>query len=95
MRQLVEMLKDEADVILFDSPPNLVVTDASVLAVQVDGVLLVAEAGRTRRTTAQQAAEQLKQLGINIVGVVLNGVRVPHSNNYYYYQYHHTQEKQE
>jgi succinoglycan biosynthesis transport protein ExoP len=95
MRRLVERLKDEADVILFDSPPNLLVTDASVLAVQADGVLLVAEAGRTRRTAAQQAAEQLKQLGINIVGVVLNGVRVPRSKSYYYYQYHHKQEKLE
>jgi capsular exopolysaccharide synthesis family protein len=95
MRRLVGKLKDEADVILFDSPPNLLVTDASVLAVQADAVVLVAEAGRTRRAVIQQAAEQLKQLGINIVGVVLNGVRVPRSKNYYYYQYHHKQEKQE
>jgi succinoglycan biosynthesis transport protein ExoP len=95
MHQLVERLKDEADVVLFDSPPNLVVTDASVLAIEVEGVLLVVEAGRTRRTAAQQATEQLQQLGVNIVGVVLNGVRVPRSKNYYYYRYHHKQDGQE
>jgi len=95
MRQLIERLLDEVDVILFDSPPTLLVTDASVLAMETDGVLLVAEAGRTRRTAAQQTVEQLQQLGANIIGVVLNGVPVPRSKDYYYYEYHHQRKKQE
>lgn len=95
MRQLVERLKDEADVILFDTPPSLVVTDASVLAVEADGVLLVAEAGRTRRTVLKEAAGQLQQLGVKILGVVLNNVPVVRSKDYYYYRYHHKKDKQE
>ncbi|MFB0534689.1 MAG: polysaccharide biosynthesis tyrosine autokinase, partial [Anaerolineae bacterium] len=49
MKSLIETLKGKADVVLFDSPPALVVTDAAVLAGQVDGVFLVADAGSTRR----------------------------------------------
>jgi succinoglycan biosynthesis transport protein ExoP len=94
MRQLLERLKDEADVILLDTPPILLVTDASVLAVETDGVLLVTEAGRTRRSGVQQATEQLQQLGVNIVGVVLNGVPAPHLKSYYYYQYQDAQGKE-
>jgi protein-tyrosine kinase len=84
MRQLVEPMKDEADIIIFDTPPNPVVTDASVLAMEADGVLLLAEAGKTRRAALQQAVEQLRQLGVRILGVVLNNVRVQRSSSYYY-----------
>jgi succinoglycan biosynthesis transport protein ExoP len=87
MRQLMARLKDEADVILFDTPPILLVTDAAVLAIEADGVLLLAEAGGTRRSTLRQAAERLKPLGAYIVGVVLNRVPMPRSKGYYYQYY--------
>ncbi len=95
MRRLVERLKNEADIVLFDTPPSLLVSDALVLAVEADGVLLVTEAGRTRRSAARQAAEQLRKLGANILGVVLNGVPAPRSKSYYYHEYRHPQDKQE
>jgi non-specific protein-tyrosine kinase len=88
MTALVERLKEEADVVLFDSPPSLAVTDASVLAAQTDGVVLVAQWGRTRRSYAEQTSARLRQVGANLVGVVLNQLR-PGRGRYYYYYYSH------
>jgi len=87
MRQLIARLKDEADIIRFDSPPALLVTDAAVLAMETDGVLVLAESGRTRRASLRQAIEHLQPLDVNIVGVVLNNIPMPRSKGYYYYQH--------
>jgi succinoglycan biosynthesis transport protein ExoP len=87
MKSLIEALKGKADVILFDSPPTLVVTDAAVLAGQVDGVLLVTEAGNTRREMAQRAKEDLLKVGANVLGAVLNKLS-PRGAGYYYYYYY-------
>ncbi len=89
MRDLIERLKEEADIILFDSPPSLAVTDASVLATQTDGVLLVADVGRTRKSFARQGVERLRQVGANLVGVVLNRLRSGRGGYYHYYYYYY------
>ena len=60
----------------------------------VNPILLVAEAGQTRRTAARQAVERLQQLGVNVVGVVLNRVRPRRAKGYGYYQYYGAHEKQ-
>lgn len=86
MKSLIETLKGKADVVLLDSPPSLVVTDAAVLAGQVDGVLLVANAGKTRREMAQRAKEDLIKVGANVLGAVLNKLS-PRGAGYYYYYY--------
>lgn len=93
MAQLITRLKEEADIVVFDTPPTLLVTDAAVLAMEADGVLLTAEAGRTRRTVLRQATERLQPLGVNMIGVVLNSVPVTRSQGYYYYQYHGEQDQ--
>lgn len=89
MAALVERLESEADAVLFDSPPSLAVADASVLATQTDGVLLVADAGRTRPNRAAEAVERLRQVGANLVGVALNRLR-PERGDYYSYYYYST-----
>jgi len=89
MTALIERLKEEADLILFDSPPSLAVTDASVLATQADGVLIVANAGRTRRNPAKESVERLQQVGANLLGVVLNRLQPGKGGYYYYYHYHY------
>ncbi len=87
MAELIQQLEEIADVVLFDSPPVLAVTDAVVLASRVGGVVLVVEAGRTRRDTTNQAIERLQQVGANVLGGVLN--RVPHKGGgYYHYPYY-------
>lgn len=85
---LIEELKERADVILFDSPPVLAVTDAAVLSTRVDGVLLINEAGRTRRQEARQAVEELQRVGANLLGVVLNRLSRRNGGYYYYYYYY-------
>ena len=61
-----------ADVVLFDAPPVVAVTDAVVLGTKVDGVLLVVNAGRTRREHAERAKELLERVHVRIIGAVLN-----------------------
>jgi len=95
MRDLIEQLKEEADVLLFDSPPILAVTDASILANQVDGVLLVVDAGTTRREVAQRGKEQLDKVGANVLGAALNKLSHKGAGGYYYYYYYYSSEEGE
>lgn len=74
MGRLVERLSGEADIVLFDAPPVTVATDASELATQVDGVLLVVTAGLTKRDDAAAAKQMLAQVGARIVGAALVNV---------------------
>lgn len=72
MRELVERLKQEHEVVLLDAPPMLSVADASVLATAADAALLVARAGSTDRDSLQDAVRELRTLGVNVGGVVLS-----------------------
>lgn len=86
MRELLDEMTEQVDIVLIDSPPVLPVTDAAVLAQEVDGVLLVVDAGKTRRKMVQQAVEELDQVKANLIGVVLNGVSARHASYYHKYQ---------
>jgi succinoglycan biosynthesis transport protein ExoP len=93
MQRLLDELKEQADVVLFDTPPALAVTDAAVLASQTDGVLVVAEAGRTRRAAAKQALDNLKQVGATLMGVAMNRLSLRGlGRSYYYYYYYDSSE---
>lgn len=61
----------EFDMVLFDAPPVIAVTDAAVLGAKVDGVLLVIQAGKTRRDHAERAKELLEKAHVRIVGATL------------------------
>lgn len=90
MEGLIAQLQGEADIIIFDTPPALPVTDAAVLATQTDGVVMVADAGKTRRAAAGQATENLQQVGAKLLGVAVNRLSPRGSGkNYYYYYYYH------
>ena len=65
----------EADVVLVDAPPVSAVTDATILATRVDGVLLVVDSGRTRRDTARRVTDQLQRVGARLLGAVLTNVK--------------------
>lgn len=82
MGAMLERLRREADIVLFDTPPVGAVTDAAVLAPQMDGVLLVLHAGQTRRDRAREARQILDKVKANIVGVVLNGAKLERGYNY-------------
>ncbi|MFN2273194.1 MAG: CpsD/CapB family tyrosine-protein kinase [Anaerolineae bacterium] len=72
MEQAIAALKDRADMVIFDAPPVVSVTDAVVLGTKADGVLLVVSAGRTKREHIQRAKDLLERGHIRIVGTVLN-----------------------
>jgi non-specific protein-tyrosine kinase len=84
MKDVIAALLAQADVLLFDAPPVLAVTDALVLAVQTDGVLLVVRAGGTRREHVQQAKERLERVNARIVGAVLNNAPTDQTLEGYY-----------
>jgi non-specific protein-tyrosine kinase len=67
---------DDVDVILFDTPPALAMSDAAVLAATTGApIVLVIRAGKTRRKIAQETLEQLRQFEVDLRGVVLNYVK--------------------
>jgi non-specific protein-tyrosine kinase len=71
MSDILGVLKARAAYVLFDVPPVLVATDAAVLGVKVDGVVLVARAGLTRRDQVGRAREALTRVGARLLGAVL------------------------
>lgn len=72
MRDLLEGLSRDFDLVLLDSPPVFAVNDALVLATIVDGIILVASAGDTTRTELEEAIEAFGEMKDKILGVVLN-----------------------
>ena len=89
MAIVIEALKEESDVIIFDTPPVLTVADAAILGAQVDGCLLVTEVGKTQRTAIVRSVNTLRQTrDAHIFGVVLNKLPLQ-SLRYYDYYYHY------
>ncbi len=84
MEEIIATLRERADLVLFDAPPIIAVTDAAVLASKVDGVLLVISAGTTKRDHAQRAKALLEKVNARLVGAVLNNVRMDISLHRYY-----------
>lgn len=72
MDAAIARLREEADMLLFDAPPIMAAADAVVLASKVDAVLLVVNAGQTKRDHVQRAVEQLSRVNARLVGAVLN-----------------------
>lgn len=84
MNEVLAMLRDTAEYVLIDTPPIIAVTDAAVLAPRVDGVLLVINAGKTRRDLAVKARDMLQQVNAHLLGVVLNNATLDKSAYVYY-----------
>jgi len=88
MGAIIEELEGQVDMVLWDSPPLLVVADAIILGTRVDGVLLVNDVGHTRRSDARQGVEEFRRVRANLLGVVLNRLsrRRGGYHRYHYYQ---------
>jgi protein-tyrosine kinase len=93
LKTLLDRVTPIFDWIILDSPPCLLVADASVLADICDGVLLVTRAGVTPAATALRAVQELR--GRNVVGVVLNAMKESHAgDSEYYYGYGYGESKE-
>ncbi len=85
MRQLLGDMSLEYDHVIIDSPPVLVVSDATVLGTYVGSVFLVAREGLTTIGELDDSTRRFQQSGANVRGVVFNGVRPRLSSSYYGY----------
>lgn len=84
MEELIKTAKFHYDLIIFDTPPVLAVTDAQVLANFVDGSLLVIRSKATDQDSAKKAKELLQPAKAKLLGAVLNDKEIG-KNSYYYY----------
>lgn len=88
MKRLIEEASEQFDVVLIDTPPIIAVTDAAIIAQEVDGVILVMASGEVNKDYAMRAKAQLDKVGAKILGAVLNKADMKTSEYYYYYYYH-------
>jgi succinoglycan biosynthesis transport protein ExoP len=85
MSDMIAELKQRYDIIFFDSPPMLGVSDASVLASEVDQTIIVVQHRRFPRAMLTRVKQAVLGVGGSVLGVVLNNVDLKHDQNYYYY----------
>jgi capsular exopolysaccharide synthesis family protein len=85
MKELINDLKRRYDWVFFDSPPIMGVSDASILASEVDLVLQVIQYRRYPQPMTIRAKQMIEKVGGNLLGVVLNNISMAADENYYYY----------
>jgi capsular exopolysaccharide synthesis family protein len=92
MNTILNYLRDRADFVIIDSPPFFI-SDTTILAARVDGVLLVARPDYTKKDALWAVREQLQRIGVKLIGVVINGIPAGY-NHYsgYYSRYGYNRE---
>jgi len=85
MKDLIRDLKRRYDFVFFDSPPIMGVSDASILASEVDMVLQVIQYRRYPQHMTIRAKQMVEKVGGNLLGIVLNNINMASDENYYYY----------
>jgi capsular exopolysaccharide synthesis family protein len=90
MKEMITELRQRYDFIFFDSPPILGVSDASILASEVDLVVQVIQYRRYPQPMTIRAKQMIEKVGGNFVGIVLNNINMSQDEGYYYYSgYYH------
>lgn len=87
MSTLIGEMKKTFDLVIFDTPPTISVTDAAVLSREVDGVLLVVAKGKAETQMVKKAATVIRNVNGKLIGVVMNRVKYEKGYEYYYYYY--------
>lgn len=85
MEKLIEEMESMFDLVIFDMPPVLPVTDAQVMGSKVDGAIFIMPEGRVLKEEAIKSKELLELADVNVIGAVLNQVQQTNGNYYYYY----------
>ena len=90
MKDLISELKQRYDIVFFDSPPIMGVSDASILASEVDMTIQVIQYRRYPQPMNIRAKQLIEKVGGNLVGIVLNNINMSQDESYYYYSgYYH------
>ncbi len=88
LKVLLDEAVNEFDLVVCDAPPLLGFAESLQVASLVDGIVVVALAGRTQRPALASVVGSLRRLNANVMGIVLNEVRQDLSDRYYYYGYY-------
>jgi capsular exopolysaccharide synthesis family protein len=90
MKELITELKQHYDFVFFDSPPVMGVSDASILASEVDMTVQVIQYRRYPQPMNIRAKQMIEKVGGNLMGIVLNNINMSQDESYYYYSgYYH------
>ena len=90
MKDMVAELKQRYDYVFFDSPPIMGVSDAAILASEIDMVVQVIQYRRYPQPMNIRAKQMIEKVGGNLVGIVLNNINMSQDESYYYYSgYYH------
>jgi polysaccharide biosynthesis transport protein len=85
MAELIEQLGQQFDVVLYDTPPILGVSDAAIMAREIGLSILVIQHRRYPRNMARRAVQVVQNAGGKLLGVVVNNVQIGQDETYYYY----------
>jgi capsular exopolysaccharide synthesis family protein len=95
MGLLVDKLEHEWDIVLFDSPPIVAVTDSSMISSEIDALVMVVKAGQTDKAAVDRALDTIRNVKSPLIGVILNGAnpetlagKYSYYYSYYNYYYH-------
>ncbi len=83
--ELISSLKSKYDVVLIDTPPLVGISDASILAKEADGAIVVVQYRKYPREMLSKAKQMIESLGVKVVGAVLNNINIMRDDYYYYY----------
>lgn len=83
MKDLLQELKEQYDVIIIDTPPLLVASDAQITAALSDGVILVVHSGKVKKEEARKAKANLDMVNARVIGAILNNVNRRKVAGYY------------
>jgi capsular exopolysaccharide synthesis family protein len=87
MSRMVDQLEKEWDIVLFDSPPIVAVTDASMISGEIDAIALVVKAGQTERSAVDRAMDTIRSVRAPLIGAILNGASQESLGGKYAYYY--------
>ncbi len=99
MGKFCEAVREKFDIVIFDTPPAMTVTDAVVLSRNMDGVILTIKSGTTVKNSVKRCLSQLTSSKCGILGAVINHVDITKGGYYYhdyshYYKYGYSSEKE-
>ncbi len=89
MSQFIKKLESDWEMILFDSPPLVAVTDATMISKEIDSIILVIKAGQTDKKAFHHTMANLKNIEAPLDGIVMNAVTSKSNYGSYYYYYYH------
>ncbi|MGH0590360.1 CpsD/CapB family tyrosine-protein kinase [Bacillus mycoides] len=87
MREVIKLLEDEFDMVLFDTPPVLVMSDSRIIGSMCNGVIVIIRSGLTKKKDLDATMELLKKANTHVIGTILNGKTYSRNemNTYSYY----------